>query len=347
VAEILNSGRHLLELINEVLDLAGVESGKVTLSIEAVDPGGVIESCLTLAEPMADDRGIELVNRAAGAELGMVSADETRFRQALLNLVSNAVKYNRDGGAVTVEAEETDDGMLRVSVADMGPGIPVEKQDQLFEPFSRLDAQHSEIEGTGIGLTITKQLVTLMKGRIGFQSSLGRGSIFWIELPLAADHKSNRGNAKPARVSGTANAPKGPSEKRLVLYVEDDSASLDLMETIFGRLTDLALISADNAESALLLAKQHLPDIILMDIDLPRMEGIEALQHLRAGQKTRDIPVIAISANAMPDQINKAMEAGFLHYLTKPIKVDQLLNVIDLVAADAKPRNETGVVPGE
>jgi signal transduction histidine kinase len=185
VAEILNSGRHLLELINEVLDLAGVESGKVTLSIEAVDPGGVIESCLTLAEPMADDRGIELVNRAAGADLGMVSADETRFRQALLNLVSNAVKYNRDGGAVTVEAEETDDGMLRVSVADMGPGIPVEKQDQLFEPFNRLGAKDSEIEGTGIGLTITKQLVELMGGRIGFESSLGKGSVFWIELPVA------------------------------------------------------------------------------------------------------------------------------------------------------------------
>jgi PAS domain S-box-containing protein len=341
VREILNSGRHLLELINEVLDLAGVESGQVTLTIGAVDPGTIIESCLTLVEPLAADRSIELVNRAAGAELARVSADETRFRQALLNLVSNAVKYNRDGGAVTVEVEETDDGMVRLSVVDTGPGIPVEKQDQLFEPFNRLGAKDSKIEGTGIGLTITKQLVELMNGRIGFESSLGKGSVFWIELPLAADEKPKRGAAKLAKVSGSGNAPKGVSDEHVVLYVEDDPASVKLMETIVGRLTNLVLISTDNAEAALLLAETRRPDIILMDIDLPGMNGIEAIEHLRANDKTRDIPVIALSADAMPEQINKAMEAGFLRYLTKPIKVDKLLDAID-----AKPRNTADAATG-
>ena len=337
VQEILNSGRHLLELINEVLDLAGVESGKVTLSIEVVDPGAIIESCMILAEPMAADRSIELVNGAAGAELARVSADETRFRQVLLNLVSNAVKYNREGGVVTIDANETEDGMARVSVTDTGPGIAVEKQDQLFEPFNRLGVKDSKIEGTGIGLTITKQLVELMGGRIGFESSLGKGSVFWIELPLAADEKSNRDATKFAKASGTADGPKDRSMEHVVLYVEDDPASVKLMETIVGRLTSLTLISADNAESALLLAETHRPDIILMDIDLPGMNGIEALEILRANAKTRDIPVIALSADAMPDQINEAMEAGFLRYLTKPIKVDKLLDAID-----AKPRNTVG-----
>ena len=255
--------------------------------------------------------------------------------------MSNAVKYNRDGGAVTVEVEETDDGMVRLSVVDTGPGIPVEKQDQLFEPFNRLGAKDSKIEGTGIGLTITKQLVELMNGRIGFESSLGKGSVFWIELPLAADEKPKRGAAKLAKVSGTGNAPKGVSDEHVVLYVEDDPASVKLMETIVGRLTNLVLISTDNAEAALLLAETRRPDIILMDIDLPGMNGIEAIEHLRANDKTRDIPVIALSADAMPEQINKAMEAGFLRYLTKPIKVDKLLDAID-----AKPRNTAGAATG-
>ena len=208
-------------------------------------------------------------------------------------------------------------------------------------PFNRLGAKDSKIEGTGIGLTITKQLVELMNGRIGFESSLGKGSVFWIELPLAADEKPKRGAAKLAKVSGTGNAPKGVSDEHVVLYVEDDPASVKLMETIVGRLTNLVLISTDNAEAALLLAETRRPDIILMDIDLPGMNGIEAIEHLRANDKTRDIPVIALSADAMPEQINKAMEAGFLRYLTKPIKVDKLLDAID-----AKPRNTAGAATG-
>ena len=185
VKQILQGGQHLLQLIDEILDLATVEAGKITISLEELDPVGVIESCLALTQAHADEHGVQLINRASGSDLPKVLADATRFKQALLNLLSNAVKYNRNGGTVTVDAEEGDDCALLVSVADTGPGIPADRQSELFEPFARLDAKGSQIEGTGIGLTITKQLVELMDGRIGLESAVGRGSIFWIELPLA------------------------------------------------------------------------------------------------------------------------------------------------------------------
>lgn len=287
---------------------------------------------MSVTEVQAEKGGVRIVDRTAELDLPMVAADETRFRQVLLNLMSNAVKYNRAGGEMVLDAAPTGDGMLRVSVADTGSGIPADKQDQLFEPFSRLDANKSEIEGTGIGLTITKQLVELMDGRIGFESAAGKGSTFWIELPLAA------GAAPAGEARGpdpAALVPQTPLRRLSVLYVEDDPASIRLMEAITNRIPDCALLTAHNAELALDLAESHGPDIILMDIDLPNMNGITALEHLRANPRTRAIPVIALSANAMPRQIETAMKAGFSSYQTKPVHIDELLSAIEQATTPA------------
>jgi PAS domain S-box-containing protein len=329
VNQIIKGGAHLLELINEVLDLAKIEAGKADLCMEEIGTGKIVDECISMVVTMAEQNKITINGPAPGLDDYMVRADSMRLKQVLLNLLSNAVKYNRRGGDVIIFHSATPGGLLRISVKDTGAGIAVEKQNQLFQPFSRLGAETTEIEGTGIGLTVTRQLMKLMGGRVGFDSLEGRGSTFWIELPLSEKSAEdaplsdgpaeNSGGKKIAGLSAT------------VLYVEDNPANVQLIETLADRIDGFELICAGNAEDGLGLAESKVPDVILMDINLPGMSGIEALKRLRQNGKTENIPVIALTATATKKDIEKGMEAGFDEYLTKPFQVEAITAALERV----------------
>jgi len=325
VHHILKGGNHLLELINEVLEMARIEAGKVTLSIEALHPRDVLDACLDLVGPMADKRGIRIHDPTAGRHLPALLADYTRLKQVLLNLLSNAVKYNRAQGEIWLDVQPAGQDWLRISVRDSGYGIPESRRDEVFVPFSRLGAEGGAIEGTGIGLTIAKQLVELMDGRIGFDSVAGQGSTFWLELPLA-DELAEAAELRAARRCGLdADLVSAPEKRvRTLLYIEDNPANMSLMQHIIGRMARLKLITAHNAELGLELAATRQPDMIILDINLPGMDGFGALKHLQQDALTRTIPVIALSANAMPRDIERGLAAGFALYLTKPIRVNEV-----------------------
>jgi PAS domain S-box-containing protein len=329
VQQILKGGRHLVDLINEVLDLAGIEGGVVALTIDDVAPRQILAECLDLARTLADRHGIALVDGAAGRELPAVRADATRLKQVVLNLLSNAIKYNRDGGRVTLGCKPTAGGMLRVSIADTGLGISPQKQGHLFQPFRRLGAESTDIEGTGIGLTITKRLIELMDGQIGFETEVGRGSTFWIELPLAADKPAAKGAVTARQYSPAEGSRTAQARGHTMLYVEDDPANRKLMAEIIGRVPNLTMVSADSAETGLELARERKPDVIVMDIGLPGANGFEALKRLREMEQTRHVPVIALTANAMPGDVERAAQAGFHRYLTKPVNIDEVLAAIE------------------
>jgi len=331
VDQILKGGHHLLELINDVLDLTKIEEGKVDLSIEDIKVSSIVDECFALIETIAGARGVTVLTNAGCKTTATVRADYTRFKQSLLNLLSNAVKYNVENGKIIMDCDETADGMLRVSVTDTGMGIPKDMLPELYEPFNRLRAEKSEIEGTGIGLTITKKLIEYMHGRIGAESQVGRGSTFWIELPLA--QSAAHAPANDADTSRPENAP----QARIVgtvLYVEDNPSNLQLMEMILGSIEGLTLISAHTGELGLQMAKTTHPDLIILDINLPGMNGFEVLNALRQMSETKDIPVFALSANIMPKDIDKGLDAGFKQYLTKPFKVPEIISAIQGVLND-------------
>lgn len=326
VHQIRSAGDHLLGLIDEVLDLSKIEAGKVALSIEDVCVEEAVADALTLIETMTAPKNITVINETRGHADAVIRADYSRCKQAMLNLLSNAVKYNRDSGTVTVSSSVTADGMLRISVSDTGEGIPEEKHDELFRPFSRLGAESTDIEGTGIGLSITKKLVELQDGRIGFHSKPGVGSTFWIDWPLR--------DGEPATVMTKADAAAEDEldvsglEGASVLYIEDNPANLKLVENLLGGIPDLTLLSAHNAEFGLKLADHLKPGVILMDINLPGLNGFEALKVLRRKDRTKEIPVIALTADAMPGDTRRGVEAGFYAYLTKPLDVALTLQTI-------------------
>ncbi|NQV57694.1 MAG: response regulator [Rhodospirillales bacterium] len=323
VTRILSGGQHLLNLINEILDLAQIEAGKVNLSLEEVDLGGIFEECLDLTRPIADKRDISVDSAAINDAI--VIADHIRLKQVFLNLIGNAVKYNVTGGKVTVSVEPQGSNELRICVADTGPGIPAEKQGELFQPFSRLGAEATEVEGTGIGLTITKQLVELMNGEIGFDSVPGKGSTFWIVLPAGSKKIFMRPDADADEGNTKVTQNLLPEINGTVLYVEDNPANLELMKMIVKQIPGLDLLSTHNAEFGLELADRRAPDIIIMDIDLPGMNGFQALEKLKTLESCNHIPVVALSANAMPKDIKKGLKAGFVDYLTKPIDVERFV----------------------
>jgi|GEM_PF-2247903 len=330
VRQIKKGGTYLLELINQVLDLAKIEAGKLDLEIVDCDIRDVIEECVLLAESMAHERGVTIEVEAL-PHAKTVRADYTRTRQILLNLLSNGVKYNRDDGKLTVKYTDAANGMLNISISDTGIGIPTERRDELFKPFSRLGAETSDIEGTGIGLTITKRLIEAMGGRIGYHSTLNVGSTFWIEIPLSglASETLNEQADEASSLAGTTYRMAGS-----VLYIEDNPANIQLMEGILEHIPDIKLDSAHTAELGLASAKMNRPDLILMDINLPGMNGIEAFQELRRRSELSDIPVIAISAAAMPSDIERGLKAGFLAYLTKPFDVAEVLKAVEGVLMD-------------
>ncbi len=328
VSEILRAGKHLLELINEILDLAKIEAGRIDMSLEPVEVDPVVQECLSLVGTAADQRHIHLHHE--GTEGVMVRADLTRLKQALLNLVSNAVKYNRDGGHVKVDTHREGSDRLRIRVADTGNGIPEDKLEDLFDPFNRLDAENSGIEGTGIGLTLTRRMVELMRGTVGVESEPEVGSTFWIELPLAEAKGSPLRGEEPAlpREASPEDCGLSDEQSRTVLYIEDTPANLRLVEQLVGQLPEVRLLTAHTPWLGIDLVREHRPDLILLDINLPGMDGYQVLEVLQAEAELERTPVVAVTANAMPRDIERGMAAGFADYLTKPLNVGQFLDTV-------------------
>jgi PAS domain S-box-containing protein len=326
IEHILKAGWYLLELINEILDLALIESGKLTLSNEPVSLAEVIAECQAMVEPQARSRGIRMEFPVLDAPRFIV-ADRTRLKQVLINILFNAIKYNRADGSVTVEAVPAAGG-IRISVRDTGLGLAPEQLSQLFQPFNRLGRESGPEEGTGIGLVVTKRLVDLMGGAMGADSTVGEGSTFWCEFQVAAAPQfvaaatGDGESARPAIPQGTP--------QRTLLYVEDNPANLELVGQLIERRGDLHMLSAADGKQGVECARACLPDVILMDINLPGLNGTDAMRLLRADPSTAHIPIIALSANAIPRDIERGLEAGFFNYITKPIKVLEFMDALDV-----------------
>ncbi len=326
ITQILQAGWHLLKLINEVLDLAVVESGKVSLSNEPVSLAEVISECQAMMEPQAQQRGINMIFPKLEVTC-FVLADRTRVKQVLINLLSNAIKYNRQQGTVEVACSAGGSERIRISVRDNGAGLSVEKVGQLFQSFNRLGQEARSEEGTGIGLVVSKRLVELMGGVIGVESTVGVGSVFWIELLLTAAPNLAVGNGASA-IAVQPQAPAG-ARQRTLLYVEDNPANMKLVEKLMAQRPDIHLLGAVNGTLGVEVARAAHPEVILMDINLPGISGIEVMKILRDGPATAHIPIVALSANAMPRDIERGMEAGFFRYLTKPIRVTEFMETLN------------------
>jgi PAS domain S-box-containing protein len=327
IDQILKAGWYLLELINEILDLALIESGKQTLSLEPISLPELMYECESMIEPQAQNRGIRM-NFGLFETPYYVQADRTRLKQVLINLLSNAIKYNSEGGSVFVECTATPPDSIRISVRDTGAGLAPDQLAQLFQPFNRLGQEAIGGEGTGIGLVVSKRLVELMHGVIGVESVPGKGSVFWFELALTTAPQCADGPGSAAAFAGTQTPINGPL--RTLLYVEDNPANLMLVEDLIARRPDIHLLSARDGHRGIEIARASRPDVILMDINLPGISGIEAMKNLKDDPATAHIPIVAISANAIPQDIEKGLEAGFFRYLTKPIKVVEFMETLDI-----------------
>ncbi len=318
VKEILKAGYHLLELINEVLDLAKVESGHMEMSLEPIELYPLIEECISLVSSLAEKRNIKLGYNIE--KNTAVRADHMRLKQVILNLLSNAIKYNTEGGSVTIFPEFHGENRIQVHFTDTGPGIPADQMKELFQPFNRLEAENSEIEGTGIGLTITRKIMELMDGSIDVNSEVGIGSTFWIELPLdllPLDTYSQEGSNSKIEIP----VENGMYEKLTVLYIEDNPANMKLVAQIFSQRNYIKLITAHTPELGIEMALSFNPRLILLDINMPGLDGYEVLEIFKGKESLINIPVIAITANAMPHDIDRGKKAGFTDYLTKPLDV--------------------------
>ena len=341
IDQILQAGWYLLDLINEILDLALIESGKLSLSLEPIALADVMLECQTMIESQAQKRGIIVTFEHLDFPY-FVKADRTRLKQVLINLLSNAIKYNKVGGTVRVTYEQRTTGRVRISVRDTGDGLSGEKIAQLFQPFNRLGQETTTEQGTGIGLVMTKRLVELMGGVISVESVVGKGSIFSIEMNMTVERHKVVGALDSHVVTAHANIP-ADADVRTVLYVEDNPANLMLVEDLIARRADIRLLSARDGMSGVEMARNALPDVILMDINLPGISGVRALRILADDPTTGHIPVVALSANAMPRDIAKGLEAGFFRYLTKPIKINEFTETLDDALALAKARTSTTV----
>lgn len=333
--EIERAGSHLLALINDMIDLARIEAGKIAISIEPVSVAWVMEDSLALMTPIAGKQGIAIRQELGSVETEMVLADHNRLRQVVINFLSNAIKYNRPRGSVTISSLLRD-GRVRISVSDTGPGIAADKQARIFNAFDRLGAEHSTVEGTGIGLVITRRIVEAMGGNIGFDSTEGQGSCFWVEFPPC-------GAAEPTGLELSVAASLAEQlEHRpahsVVLHIEDDAAARFVMQRIFASREALELRDAQTAEIGIALAWAEPPALILMDIELPGMDGYEALKLLKADAKTAHVPVIALTASAMQGDVERGLAAGFDAYVTKPVDIRTIFDIIDgiLVAGSGK-----------
>lgn len=333
VREIRKAGEHLLQLINDVLDLAKIESGNMTVSLEPVLVSRLIAECITLVQPQADAKGIRLSVLVGEFSNTYVIADHVRFKQALLNLLSNAVKYNFVGGEVEVRLAAQSGQQLRISVRDTGRGIPLQRQSEVFQPFNRLTAENTNIEGSGVGLVITKQLVEMMHGRLDFTSAEGMGTTFWIDFPMATEWNTE------SIVRTVSNKDYTPAELNVkrrckILYVEDNPTNIRLLQQIFARYPQLDLDIAEEAFLGIYKARSGRPDLVILDINLPGMDGYDVLSVMKNDPTTREIPVIGLSANAMPYDIERGRSAGFYDYLTKPVDIHRLIDVFNKLLHD-------------
>ena len=333
IDQILQAGWYLLELINEILDLSLIESGQLSLSPESVSLTEVLADCQAMIEPQAQKGGIRM-NFPVFDGPFLVKADRTRVKQVFVNLLSNAIKYNRAGGTVEVSCV-ADGPRTRIAFRDTGAGLSADQLAQLFQPFNRLGQESGTEEGTGIGLVVSKRLVELMGGHIGVESTVGVGSVFWIELnstaaPELVDDESDDQVPMPVAQNG------GDGVTYTLLCVEDNPANLMLIEKLVARRTDVSLLSAKDGNRGIEIARASKPDVILMDINLPGISGLQALRALSEDPETAGIPVVALSANAMPHDVDKGLQAGFFRYLTKPIKVNAFMETLDVALKFSK-----------
>jgi PAS domain S-box-containing protein len=329
IAQILKGGEHLLHLIDDILDLSRIEAGAVSISTEPVNAADVMHEVKTTLDPAAARAGVCIAIAALPKRPPMASVDRTRFAQILMNYGSNAIKYNRPNGTVTFAMSLPRPNRIRVTVTDTGKGIPDDKQDKLFQPFQRAGEETGPIEGTGIGLAITKRLAELMNGSVGFTSTPGVGSQFWIEVPAHTDVVAASAQSSPADETVRIDA----NRRGLVLYVEDNPANVAFMEDLLSGFDGIELITAPTAEIGVETALRRRPKVILMDINLPGMSGIDALRVLQKRSETRSIPVVALTAAASVRDKRRAGQAGFYRYLTKPVKVAELEEALDLLLA--------------
>lgn len=324
VSNILQAGWHLLELINKVLDLTRIEAGKLEVAIAKVELVDLIKECASLIDPLAEKREITVHNQCATAAPTYALVDRARLKQVIINLLSNAVKYNKHAGTITIRVTQTQIETIRIEIIDTGIGLTPEQQARVFDPFTRLSGLNL-IEGTGIGLTITKRLLELMDGRIGLDSVSGEGSTFWIDLPTG-------------EVELASNFDSNELRKFILLYVEDSRTNVSLVAQILKARPDIALMSAHTGEMGLELAHMHHPNVILLDINLPGMDGFEVFRCLQAAEDTKDIPVLALTA--MDTSRNMDREAGFLRYIVKPLDIKQFLTAIDDALALSKSKRQ-------
>lgn len=335
VSEILHAGHHLLDMINEVLDLARCESGRIEVSMEALALSEVLDSCAAQIRPLMEQRGLSMRMESSNA---WVIADRTRLKQIILNLLLNAVKYNYEGGCVSIENSLITDDRVRISITDTGPGITPDQRDRLFHPFERLESAYQGIEGTGIGPALSKRLTEAMNGRIGVDSTLAEGSTFWVEFPacpadlILSDDKSHPIASTHTASTSQATTQTMEARRRRLLYIEDNPANMKLVRKAVGSKSNLALIEATTAEEGIRIADREQPEVILLDINLPGMNGYEALKVLRANPELRNTRIIGLSANAMHSDIERAKMAGFSDYLTKPIDINLLLITLEPTA---------------
>jgi CheY-like chemotaxis protein/two-component sensor histidine kinase len=334
VKHIVQSGKHLLNLINEVLDISRIESGQLTLSLEPVLLSGAINETISILKPLCYDRQIKLEQSYFPDNKIYVNSDHQRLKQILLNLLMNAVKYNRQAGTILINVEKklpdkNSKVTIRISITDTGLGISEEDIPKLFKPFERIGAEKTVTEGTGLGLAVVKKLLDAMGGMIGIKSQLGIGSTFWIELPhIESQRELINNNGNLANFDSEGNTRTGT-----ILYIEDNSSNLDLVEQILlNHRPGLHLISDMYGNSAVKLVILHQPDLILLDLDLPDVHGSEVLKLLKGNEKTSHIPVVIVSADAMSHQLDRLMKLGAAYYLTKPLDVIEFLQIIDKFA---------------
>lgn len=326
IGEILRAGHHLHALINDVLDISRIESGQISIAIEDVDLGRVFDEACTIVQSLAADFDVKLSHIALAGELLLVRGDATRLRQVLINLLSNAIKYNRPGGRVDVHIKPAGSGRLRIAISDQGAGIDQEFHSQVFEPFVRLEANKHDIEGTGIGLTITRRLVEAMGGKIGFDSAPGKGSTFWVEFLQARNHGDMMTEQRADREGG--DVAQAHTREYHVLYIEDNLSNLRLLEQVFAHMPGVRLTATSSPHQGIELAIDQSPDLVIADITMPEIDGYGVLAALREHESSRDIPVIALSANAKSEDIDRGIAAGFDAYITKPIDIESFVSQI-------------------